>query len=200
MEPVAELEFRGGHVALDFVNTAEGRDGPGPGGDALRTVGDLWVWGQRRGVLSPGEFGAAADDSAQAAELTAAVEARELLYRVLQDRARGERAAAADVTRLGRLASRAYQAAQLKQEEDGRLGWSWDPARLATVRHVAVTSALELLGQSPAARLGQCPGGECGWFFLDTTKRGNRRWCSMGECGQNAKTARRRERAAKTRP
>ena len=42
----------------------------------------------------------------------------------------------------------------------------------------------------------QCPGDHCGWFFLDSTKRGNRRWCSMSECGQEAKTAQRRARSA----
>ncbi|MHB1433466.1 MAG: CGNR zinc finger domain-containing protein [Streptosporangiaceae bacterium] len=36
------------------------------------------------------------------------------------------------------------------------------------------------------------PGDACGWYFLDVTKRGNRRWCSMSDCGQDAKVARRR--------
>jgi CGNR zinc finger len=38
----------------------------------------------------------------------------------------------------------------------------------------------------------QCPGERCGWLFLDTTKRGNPRWCSMSECGQEAKNLNRR--------
>jgi predicted RNA-binding Zn ribbon-like protein len=55
-----------------------------------------------------------------------------------------------------------------------------------------VTSAVDLLRELPSERLKQCPGEHCGWFFLDSTKRGNRRWCSMGECGQDAKDERRR--------
>ena len=86
--------------------------------------------------------------------------------------------------------------AHLDQQADGRLSWSWDRAQLSTVRYVAVTSALELLSHGTTARLKQCPGDDCGWFFIDTTKRGNRRWCSMSECGQEAKTARRRVRPA----
>ena len=97
--------------------------------------------------------------------------------------------------RLSRLASEAFQAASLDEEADGRLGWRWDPSRLASVRHVAIATAVELLSQSPTARLRQCPGDHCGWFFLDATKRGNRRWCSMSECGQEAKTLRRRQRS-----
>ena len=194
MQPVAEIPFIAGHVALDFVNTAEGRGDP-DAGEALRTAGDLRLWGERRGVITDGA-GADADADSPARELSAALEARELLYQLFLGRARGRRADAADLSALARLAFSAYQAAGLDQEADGRLGWSWDRSRLATVRHVAVTSALQLLSQSPTARLKQCPGDHCGWFFLDATKRGNRRWCSMSECGQDAKTARRRGRSA----
>jgi predicted RNA-binding Zn ribbon-like protein len=188
VKSVAEIPFIAGDVALDFVNTAE-EGGRPEAGDALRTLDDLRLWGERRGVIGGG-----ADDDARHLELPAALEARELLYGLFLDRVRDQRAPAASLLQLGRLASSAYQAARLNQEADGRLSWSWDPARLATVRHVAVVSAMELLSQRPFVRLKQCPGEECGWFFLDTTKRGNRRWCSMSECGQEAKSARRRER------
>lgn len=190
MQSVAELPFIAGHVALDFVNTAEERGHP-EAGDALRTVADLRLWGQRRGVISDG-----ADGDGPPLELPAALEARELLYRLFLDAARGRRAPDGDLSRLSGLASAAYQAARLEQDAVGSLSWHWDPARLATVRHVAVTSAVTLLSQGPVARLRQCPGDHCGWFFLDSTKRGNRRWCSMSECGQEAKTAQRRARSA----
>ncbi|HEY6494860.1 MAG TPA: ABATE domain-containing protein [Trebonia sp.] len=190
MQSIAELPLIAGHVALDFVNTAEQRGHP-DAGDALRTIDDLRLWGQRSGVLSGG-----ADGDQGPMELPAAIEARELLYRLFLGRVRGDSAPDADRSRLAGLAARAYQAAALGQQADGRLSWSWDPARLTTVRHVAITTAVGLLGQSLAARLRQCPGDHCGWFFLDTTRRGNRRWCSMGECGQEAKAARRRERSA----
>ncbi|HTR91154.1 MAG TPA: ABATE domain-containing protein [Trebonia sp.] len=190
MQSVAEIPFLGGHVALDFVNTAEGRGHP-DAGEALRTADDLRQWGERRGVIAAGSSSNAADD-----ELQAAIEARELLYRLLLDQSRGHRVRQQDLATLERLASDAYQVAHLDQQADGRLSWSWDLAQLSTVRYVAVTSALELLSHGTTARLKQCPGDDCGWFFIDTTKRGNRRWCSMSECGQEAKTARRRVRPA----
>jgi predicted RNA-binding Zn ribbon-like protein len=189
VQSVAEIPFVAGHVALDFVNTAEER-GHLDAGDSLRTVDDLRLWGQRRGVLTSGAGG-----DAGPAELAAALEARELLYELFLCRVRGRRVPDADRSRLSRLASEAFQAASLDEEADGRLGWRWDPSRLASVRHVAIAAAVELLSQSPTARLRQCPGDHCGWFFLDTTKRGNRRWCSMSECGQEAKTIRRRQRS-----
>jgi predicted RNA-binding Zn ribbon-like protein len=61
-----------------------------------------------------------------------------------------------------------------------------------------VTGTIDLLQAEPTVRLKQCPGQQCGWFFLDTTKRGNRRWCSMAECGQEAKDEQRRVRRQAT--
>ncbi len=187
MESVHELRFLGGHVALDFVNTAEERGDP-QAGEALHAPADLRLWGRRYSLLS-----ANASDEGRA-ELRRSIEARELLYRLFLARAQGRQYARADLERLRELVAAAYRAGQLAQR-DGELTWRWPPSELSTVRHVAVTAALELLAEDYSLRLKQCPGEHCGWFFLDTTKRGNRRWCSMEECGQQAKTARRRERA-----
>ncbi len=174
----------GGDPALDFVNTAEQRDHP-DAGDVLLTAADLRLWGQRYGLLG----GSVRSD---AAELERARDARELMYAMFLARAGGRPAARDQLDRLGELAAQAYAAAALRTAPDGRVGWEWNRSELASVRHVAVASAVRLLETPPSARLKQCPGDHCGWFFLDRTKRGNRRWCSMSECGQDAKDERRR--------
>jgi predicted RNA-binding Zn ribbon-like protein len=186
MESVQDLRFIGGHVALDFVNTAEGRGGPGAG-EALLTPADLRRWGQRYGLLAANASGE------ERAELRKAIKARELLYRLFLARARREAYSGDDLASLKEFVAGAHRAATLEQV-GGELEWHWSPSALATVRHVAVNSAVELLAADSSHRLKQCPGDHCGWFFLDSTKRGNRRWCSMDECGQDAKTARRRAR------
>lgn len=188
MQPLSELPFVGGHVALDFVNTAELR-GDRSAGDVLRTPADLDAWGRRYGLLAAGAR------SANAAELRAALATRELLYRVFTARAHGERPSAADLTQLAAAVAQAHASGHLVSG-DGRLRWEWDPRRPATIRDTAAVAATELLSDDRADRVKQCPGDHCGWLFLDTTKRGNRRWCSMSECGQEAKTARRRQRHA----
>jgi predicted RNA-binding Zn ribbon-like protein len=189
MQSLAELPFIAGDVALDFVNTAELRDDP-LAGDVLVTPADLVGWGRRYGLLGerPGD--------ADAVELRAAVETRELLYRLFVARVDRVAAAPADLKELAEAAAEAYATARLVAGEDARLRWSWDPTRPTTVRHTATISAIELLRDGRLERLKQCPGDHCGWLFLDATKRGNRRWCSMRECGQDAKTARRRRPAA----
>jgi predicted RNA-binding Zn ribbon-like protein len=51
-------------------------------------------------------------------------------------------------------------------------------------------SARELLLALPPGRLRICAGDECGWLFLDSSKAGRRRWCSMADCGNRAKARR----------
>ena len=190
MQPVSEMPFVAGHPALDFVNTAEERGHPAAG-DALVTPADLRLWGQRYGLL-----GAAATLGADAGqELSRARRARDLLYDVFAARAHGRPASAPALAELTDLARAAYQAATLQPADGDGIGWRWDQSALATVRHVAVTSAVELLRAEPSPRLKQCPGDHCGWLFLDATKRGNRRWCLMSECGQDAKNEARRARS-----
>jgi len=189
MQPISEMPFVGGDAALDFVNTAEQRGHPAAD-DALVAPADLLLWGQRYGLLeTSAQLGADADD-----ELARARAARDLLYDILMARAEARPATDARLAELADFARLAYQAGSLKPANDNSVTWQWSRIDLATVRHVAVTSGIDLLRAEPSPRLKQCPGDHCGWFFLDTTKRGNRRWCLMSECGQDAKDERRRAR------
>ena len=60
----------------------------------------------------------------------------------------------------------------------------------------AVTAALAVLSIEafftlPRERLRSCP--RCAWRFLDTSRGGKRRWCSMRVCGNREKISRHRE-------
>ena len=184
MASVANIEFLAGHPALDFLNTVDDRLSRRRD-DYLHDGGDLAAWGVTAGLLEdPAPPG---DD-----EFAAAIALREHLTALLDARATGRPAAAADREALARAVADAHAAGSLEQDSDGDLHWRWDPSDSATVRHRVATAAVELLGSPSAGRIRRCDGEECGWFFLDTTKRGNRRWCSMSDCGQEAKSARRR--------
>lgn len=54
-----------------------------------------------------------------------------------------------------------------------------------------VHSALRLLGASTSGRLKICALASCGLRYLDETKNGSRRWCSM-RCMERARAPRRR--------
>jgi predicted RNA-binding Zn ribbon-like protein len=46
---------------------------------------------------------------------------------------------------------------------------------------------IDLLGGPLSGRVRNCSGEGCGVLFLDTSRQGLRRWCSMAACGNTAK-------------
>lgn len=48
--------------------------------------------------------------------------------------------------------------------------------------------AIGVFGGPCAARLKRCQGPRCSLLFVDTSRSGRRRWCSMERCGNRAKT------------
>jgi predicted RNA-binding Zn ribbon-like protein len=52
--------------------------------------------------------------------------------------------------------------------------------------------AVEMLRTVDLAQVRVCPlaEGGCGWLFLDRSRNGSRRWCSMEDCGAQAKARR----------
>jgi predicted RNA-binding Zn ribbon-like protein len=54
-----------------------------------------------------------------------------------------------------------------------------------------LVSAAELMTGPKASRVKQCQDDRgCGWLFVDESRAQNRRWCSMGDCGNRAKAHR----------
>jgi predicted RNA-binding Zn ribbon-like protein len=57
-------------------------------------------------------------------------------------------------------------------------------------------SAVELTTGLRATKVRQCQDDRgCGWLFVDESRAQNRRWCSMGDCGNRAKARRHYARA-----
>ena len=61
-----------------------------------------------------------------------------------------------------------------------------------------VARLLEIVARSQVegtwARLKACPDETCAWAFYDESRNSSRTWCSMGVCGNRAKTRRYRKR------
>jgi predicted RNA-binding Zn ribbon-like protein len=67
------------------------------------------------------------------------------------------------------------------------------------VADAIVVDAMELLFSPDLHRVKSCPAIEgCGWLFVDSTRNGTRRWCSMRYCGSRAKAIRASERRRRT--
>lgn len=175
------FKFRGGSLALDLAATLAGRRRAEPR-DLLATPEDLsrWLW--------------AAGLSTEATEVTtdqlvAARELREALYRLAVARATGARLAEPDRALVNRWAAGPTPAPQLEP-----VGLSWSGGNLPTYLALVAREGVELFGGPLADRLHQCEGNGCALLFVDTSRSGRRRWCSMAGCGNRAKVAGFRER------
>ncbi|MGW3961533.1 CGNR zinc finger domain-containing protein [Amycolatopsis sp. NPDC005003] len=81
----------------------------------------------------------------------------------------------------------------------GELRWqAEDPA--SAMLALLARDALELVTSPEFARVRRCEGARCGALFLDTSRPGTRRWCSMDVCGNQAKKSTYRAKAATGRP
>jgi predicted RNA-binding Zn ribbon-like protein len=58
--------------------------------------------------------------------------------------------------------------------------------------------AIDVLGGPRASRLKRCEGTRCALVFVDTSRSGRRRWCSMERCGNREKVAAHRRRRKET--
>ncbi|GAU71256.1 hypothetical protein SSP35_31_00210 [Streptomyces sp. NBRC 110611] len=162
-----------GHPVLDFVNTVAWRTD-----DSRRAerVPDAAAWTR---------WAAAAGLSATALPDEAALHGlRDVLTAVLDALAGGTAPAprAWDALRKSTLAAR----------EHAGLPRAF-PLRLipATVYDEIALQAEELLGDTHAlSRVRRCEGMGCGWFFLDRSRNGARRWCSSGDCGNRDRARR----------
>ena len=196
----------GERLCLDFANTVEGPISQHPA-EFLRSYADLARWGWHVGVLAEAEAGQLAAEAerhpADAAQVFGrALELRDAIYRVFRAVARGEAPPQPELDLVREEYLTALGRARLVAREGG-YGWAWDddPGALDRVLWPVARSAVELLTSAELGRVKECPGaGDCGWLFLDTTKNGTRRWCSMEGCGSRIKMRRQyaRRRAARS--
>jgi len=66
---------------------------------------------------------------------------------------------------------------------------------LAVLAPIARAAADLVIATDPA-RVRRCASHPCSRWFVDTSKGGRRRWCSMATCGNRAKAAKHRQRLA----
>ena len=189
------LDRCGNSPCLDFVNTVHSRTVLDPH-DYLATYADLLQWSRDGYLLPPHRArqlaSAARSHPRQAVKaLRRAVELRELLYRVFVSLARERELAATDLAALNGWLGAVLPHRRLERIGT-RLQWSWEESEtLERPLWPVVLTTAELLADVRRRRLRDCPVPDgCGWLFLDTSKNGSRRWCSMRTCGNISKARR----------
>jgi predicted RNA-binding Zn ribbon-like protein len=190
--PLADLRIVGGSLALDFVNTRSGpRHGP-VDADWLSSYEDFAAWSRRvagPGLAMPGQAAgpgpAGMDAVAAFARVVACRDDLDEIFRPLAD---GRAPLDAAVRRLQLAYVEALAHGRLVGGPDG-YSWMWAPGGdLLAPLWPVVAAAVELLTAGPAVPVKPCQA--CRFLFIDQSKNGSRRWCSMDDCGKAAKIAR----------
>jgi predicted RNA-binding Zn ribbon-like protein len=169
----------GGNLALDFANTVDDPGGPADFdhlGDADRAV----TWAHHFGLLEPGAPGTSADlrrlhglRDTVASGFTAVADGSafpETAWRELR-RALAHAIARADLAVVGH-----------------RIRLHPPAGDLGAVADAVALAAHDLLTGDQLHRVKHCA--QCHWLFLDRSKNGSRRWCSMDDCGSSVKMRR----------
>jgi predicted RNA-binding Zn ribbon-like protein len=175
---MSNFRFGLGHVALDFLATLGGR--PGNRIERLAGPGDLSRW--------IAEAGIAAAPSASGQLLDDARELREAIRRLLDCAREGGHPGASDVRLVNEWARKPVAAPQIGRDF-ARVLVGPDPVTGA-LAHIARES-VEFITGPELPRVRSCSG--CTLVFIDRSRPGTRRWCSMERCGNRDKTARYRQ-------
>jgi predicted RNA-binding Zn ribbon-like protein len=184
----ATMRLDGGHPALELVNTVYGQVGGPVEHDVLAEPGDLVTLAARLRIAGP-------TTPADPAALAAARRLRDALDPVLRSLHAGVATPADALATVGAAARGALDAGHLVASA-GTATWSWPDDDPHSPVHRLAHAAVGLLGDAAElTRLGRCAA--CRWLFLDHSRGAGRRWCSMADCGTEAKkrryVARRRE-------
>jgi len=193
----SKFKFVAGSLGLDFLNTVGGWIPRGRKrdyadcilGEKLETFRDLIEWARLAAIVSPSEARILTLRE-NSTILERAVALRASLYRTAKSLFEGWPPPAADLDHLNHELANA-EAHRRLAFFGGKLVWMWDdPDTPDHILWSVVESAAKLLTSPDAASVRQCPGSECGWFFLDTSRNRARRWCQMQICGNRAKVKR----------
>lgn len=192
-------------LAILFVNTTAWR---------LRTVSEerlpdpeaLLAWLKANGVATPENLSAIsqawqADPERGRSFYKAAIELREAIYAFLVARMTGHTPSSVTLDLFNQLLCHSADGAELAWRS-GELVWCvrHQSNDLALLRPIIV-SAADLTTGPRASRVKQCQDDRgCGWLFLDESRAQNRRWCSMGDCGNRAKAHRHYQRIRGLKP
>ena len=181
-------------MCLDFANTLAYR-GSRPT-ESLHNFGDLLKWCGDAGVIPTALTqrlpGWSERHPKRVAEIFSdAIALRELIYRIFHALASGAHPDDHDLDQLSRELKSAPVRTSIRRKDAG-FGWEIEDSKPTADLILApvLWSAGDLIVGPQLTRLRECSNEKCLWLFLDESKNGTRRWCSMQACGNRAKAHR----------
>jgi predicted RNA-binding Zn ribbon-like protein len=188
------FNFRGGNLALDFMNTVGNRLSETERRDYFRTPEDLVRWAKEAGLSLPRRNDTNGKEHARAKDLEEILAFRETVYRIFLSQVNHKPTSLRDLRCLNDVLLK-HRSRMYLSLADGAYRWSAKPTRsFDWVMGQVAESAATLLTSRDLEQLRVCEHENCGWFFLDRSRNVPRRWCSMEDCGNRAKARRHYER------
>ena len=123
--------------------------------------------------------------------LDRSIATREMIYALFSAVASGRGGSNRHVDALNGLLASAPCRVNLTVTKDGNM-WRLPSAtpEAASLLAPVLWSAGDLLVSDRLRQVRLCANEKCRWLFLDDSKGGTRRWCSMSSCGNRAKARR----------
>ncbi len=194
----------GGDPSLDFHNTVSWSAGRPVGTERLHSYDDLLDWSAEHGLITPSEGdalreAARADADGAGRVFERAIDLRRVLDELFGATANGQTVPPDAVERFNEFL--AGVPVLLRENDSGGFRWDWPRGSdLDRVLWPVVWAAASLLQSADAVLLGECANDRCGWLFVDRSRRHNRKWCDMKDCGNRAKVRRHYYRHKKRNP
>lgn len=182
-EHAARFLFLSGRLCLDFVHT---------GGAEARQVFEAWHEPTDLAAWFAGSSLQMEDLDVLLTDLQAAYVLREAIWVGALALAHGGVPSPDDLMVINAAARYPDLVPQLVPEAR-ELCWA-SPLTVQAALSAVARDAIMLFAGEHAQRIRQCANPQCLLLFVDTSRPGQRRWCSMQRCGNVPKTARYRSR------
>jgi len=183
--------FIGGHPAFDFINTLSHRSNPALAVDRFDRLDKILGWCAFTGLLDMPDAGRLRDrlkekETWLVGELEALRKDAGAVFDAVAD---GRTIPSTSLASIMTVAGATLTSMDLSSPIAGPAGAR--PAQAQSADALIGLIAMQLLDafyRLPHERIRICPG--CRWLFVDRSRPGRRRWCSMQDCGNRAKVRR----------
>ena len=181
------FRFDAGAICLDFAHT--GGEGRYAVFESLHDPGDLGEWLAQPPLL------AVITVPVTARDLAAAKALRQAIWEVAHARAAARPLPVAAVAIINEAAAAPSLIPQLNAEGTAA-GWR-SPVHATQALSTLARETVQLLSGPLADRIRECASDDCPLVFVDSSRPGARRWCTMERCGNRHKLRALRARRAK---
>jgi predicted RNA-binding Zn ribbon-like protein len=180
-----------GILCLDFMNTINGHHS-NTSNEYLNNCNDLILWTTHAGLFDKKETDLLFQQSNRHPKNSAhifnlAIELREMLFSIFSALYSQKPVSKTAIQFLSDIHHKNILNSNLVQKS-GRFKWEWKfNIAMEMVLWPITLSATRLLTSENLKWVRECSGLDCDWYFLDTSRNHQRRWCSMEDCGNRHK-------------